>query len=132
MNLWNRQLTQYDNWKIWRIFAIASKKRPIKKVKALSHLKKKIYMKYWYFFWLDLVLEARAEILKKIIGFLEDLKAPKGHFEINWPLVFAHETLHWIIYTLKRSSKTWSLNIECLNEKINSFDHVEKWHWKLD
>ena len=31
---------------------------------------------------------ARAEILeKKIIGFFEDLKTPKGQFEINWPLV---------------------------------------------
>ena len=35
-----------------------------------------------YFF-----LEARAEILKNIVGVLEDLKTPKRHFEINWPLV---------------------------------------------
>ena len=32
-------------------------------------------------------LEARAEILKKNVGFLVYyLKAPKGHFEINSPL----------------------------------------------
>ena len=31
-------------------------------------------------------LKARAEILKKIVGLLIDLKTPKGHFEINWPL----------------------------------------------
>ena len=30
---------------------------------------------------------ARAEILEKILlFFLEDLKKPKGHFKINWPL----------------------------------------------
>ena len=34
------------------------------------------------FFLLNLVLEARAEILTKIV-FLVDLKTPKGHFEIN-------------------------------------------------
>ena len=35
-------------------------------------------------FWFDLFLEARAEILgKRLLGFW---KAPKGHFEINWPL----------------------------------------------
>ena len=34
------QLTQNSNWKIWRISALGSKKRSIKKVKALSYLKK--------------------------------------------------------------------------------------------
>ena len=35
-------------------------------------------------FFYDLFLEARAEILeKKFVGFLGDLKTPKGHFEIN-------------------------------------------------
>jgi hypothetical protein len=33
------------------------------------------------FFWYDLFLEARAEILEKIT------LAPKGDFKINWPLV---------------------------------------------
>ena len=37
-------------------------------------------------FLLDFFLEARAEILEKIsLVFLEDLKTPKGHFEMNWP-----------------------------------------------
>jgi hypothetical protein len=31
----------------------------------------------------DLFLVARPENLKKIVGFLGDLKTPKGHFEIN-------------------------------------------------
>ena len=31
----------------------------------------------------DLFLQARAEMLEKIRGFLGDLKTPKGHFEIN-------------------------------------------------
>ena len=30
--------------------------------------------------------EARAEIRQYLIGFLGDLKAPKNHSEINWPL----------------------------------------------
>ena len=38
------------------------------------------------FFWFDLFLEARAEILKKIVGFLVETMTPKEHFEINWPL----------------------------------------------
>ena len=33
-------LTQNSNWKIWRIYAQASKKRLVKKVKALSYLEK--------------------------------------------------------------------------------------------
>ena len=46
------------------------------------------------FFWFDLSLEDRAEILKKkIVGFLVDWKTPKGHFEINWTFRFANETL---------------------------------------
>ena len=40
------------------------------------------------FFWFDLFLEARAEILKKIllVHILVKTMTPKGHFEINWPL----------------------------------------------
>ena len=45
-------------------------------------------------FWFDLFLEARAEILeKKFIDFLEDLKTPKGHIEIKWPLRTLHSKL---------------------------------------
>ena len=37
-------------------------------------------------FWFDLFLEPRAEIRQKnFVGFLGDLKTPKGHFENNWP-----------------------------------------------
>ena len=66
MNLWNCQLTQNSNWKIRRISALASKKRSIKKVKALSTFifKKKIEIKVIILFLFDLVLEARAEILQ--------------------------------------------------------------------
>ena len=38
------------------------------------------------FFWFDLFLEARVEIMEKNVGFVEDFKTPKGHFKINWPL----------------------------------------------
>ena len=38
-------------------------------------------------FWFGLFLEVRAEILtKKLCFFFVDLKTPKGHFEINWPV----------------------------------------------
>ena len=37
-----------------------------------------------------LFLETRAEILEKnFVGFLEDLKTPKGHFEINRSLAMS-------------------------------------------
>ena len=40
------------------------------------------------FFWFDLFLEARAEILTKdFIAFLVDFRPPKWHLEINWPLL---------------------------------------------
>ena len=46
------------------------------------------------FFWFDLFLEARTEILKKKpIGFLVETMAPKRHFEINWPLKWHHQML---------------------------------------
>ena len=41
------------------------------------------------FFWFDLFLEAREEILKKIIGILVETMTPKGHFEIILPLFSA-------------------------------------------
>ena len=51
-------------------------------------------------FCLDLFLEARAEILTKIsLVFLGDLKTPKGHFEINWPL---QQRIFWSKSTKKR------------------------------
>ena len=37
-------------------------------------------------FWSNLFLEARAEILKKIVGFGVQTLTPKSPFEINWPL----------------------------------------------
>jgi hypothetical protein len=46
---------------------------------------------HFIYFWFNLFSEARAEILKKIVGFVGDLKTSKGHFEINWP--FKRQTL---------------------------------------
>ena len=39
-----------------------------------------------HFFEFDLFLEASAEILNKIVGFLVQTMTPKRPFEINWPL----------------------------------------------
>ena len=38
------------------------------------------------YFWFDHFLEARAEIEKKIVRFLEELKTKKNSSEIYWPL----------------------------------------------
>ena len=46
-------------------------------------------MSIFFFIWP--ILEARAEILEKIVGFLVDLKILKFPFEINWPLDVAAE-----------------------------------------
>ena len=47
------------------------------------------------FFLFDLFLEARAEILTNFFGFLVDLKTPKRHLEINWPLVYVYWHIFW-------------------------------------
>ena len=52
-------------------------------------------------------LEARAEILKNIpLFFWEIFKAPKGHFEINWPLIAAETAANagFLAATLKKFS----------------------------
>ena len=43
-------------------------------------------MKVPLFFWFDLFLEARAEILEKIHWFFGPNDDTKKSFEINWPL----------------------------------------------
>ena len=45
------------------------------------------------FFLFDLFLEPSAEILKKNVGTLVETMTPKGHFEINWPLVEVEKNL---------------------------------------
>ena len=42
-----------------------------------------------FIFWFDHFLETRAEIGKKIVGFLKELKKRKNYSEIFWPLVSA-------------------------------------------
>ena len=75
MSFWCHRLDHNTNEIFSRISALASKKTSNQKVPL--------------FFWFDLFLEARAEILwKNFVGFLGDLKTPKVHFKINWPLGF--------------------------------------------
>ena len=54
------------------------------------------------FFWFDLFLEARAEILEKI---LVQTITPKGHFEITWPLN-PNSCQYPLIYYLKPGTIT--------------------------
>ena len=49
------------------------------------------------FFWFDLFLETRAEILKKLLlVFLVETMEPKRHFEISWPLVEVCLKISWM------------------------------------
>ena len=76
-----------------RISALASKEKSNQKRCVIESKKKSSdqWHKVPLFFWFDLFSEARAEMLenisltwKHLVGFLKDLKTPKGHFEINW------------------------------------------------
>ena len=67
-----------------KISVLASKKRSNQKSSVRESKKPPPISGTKYFFLFDLFLEARTEILKIIsLVFLGDLKAPKGHFEIN-------------------------------------------------
>ena len=73
------------------------------------------------FFWFDLFLEAKAEILEKIsLVFLEDLKTPKGHFKINWPL----SALYFIYWNTKLDTMglgtLWKMSIPTWFQQIFS------------
>ena len=88
------RLDQNTNNFFLRIAALASKNTlNQKRIKALYlFLLFKIYL-IRDFFWFDLFLEARAEILKKILGILVQMMTLKGHFEINWPLETVKSTV---------------------------------------
>ena len=90
MFFWFLQIDQKTNKNFVRISALASKKwSNQKKIRALYTTNWMILFRLSYVhYFFDLAsfyfLEARAEILKKkFVGFLRDLKTPKGHFEIN-------------------------------------------------
>ena len=73
-----------------RISALASKKRSNQKKGALNTTNWRIlfWLSYTTFL-IYLFLEARAEILEKVLlVFWVIWKAPKGHFEINLPLQY--------------------------------------------
>ena len=91
MSFWCLQISQKIHEIFSRISAIASKKRSNQKNKGNLYVP---LIGGFYFdsltllFWFDLFSEARAEILEIISWlFLGDLKTPKGHFKITWPLV---------------------------------------------
>ena len=78
MNLWNHWFSKIcSNWKIWRIYALASLKRgQIKKV-HINILILIYFFKYEsaFTFLIDLFLEARAEILQifqLLFGLIDD------------------------------------------------------------
>ena len=64
-----------------------------------------------YFFDLTLFREKGRNPYKKFVGFLVDLKTPKGHFEINWPLTKISSRKCQIIFlqTIYLRDIFWSL-----------------------
>ena len=109
MSFWCLQISQKYNEIFVRISCLASKKRSNQK--KWEHF---IPLSEWFYFdsltlllWFDLFLESRAEILE---FFFKDLKTPKGHFEINWPL-----TIYRVIYC--KILCAYSMNRAWLNKK---------------
>ena len=73
-------------------------------------------------FWFNLFLEARAEILTKIsLVFLVDLKTPKRHFEINWPLLEDKKAEA----ALRSSSKSETVNSELPIDLVAEAEHFD-------
>ena len=64
---------------------------------------------------------------KNFIGFLGDLKTPKGHFKINWPLVRNfHSTITQLIVQIADAIEKFGSNPKCDRDWIN----VLKTYWK--
>ena len=81
------------------------------------------------------LLEARAEILKKdSLVFLVDLKTPKGHFKIKWPLAFKrYSSQFWVLLHPFPSFITWKINCNWLyffNRKIELQIRDSRLDWK--
>ena len=70
------QIFQKPNEFFSRITALVSKKRSNKR-------KGQFRILFWFSCTTFLICRNPA---KNFVGFLEDLKTPKGHFEIKWPL----------------------------------------------
>ena len=72
------------NQQFWIFLSLPLKRGQIKKSSVRESKKIQCFFLY------DLFLEARAEILEIVsLVFWETLKAPKVHFETNWPLAAA-------------------------------------------
>ena len=72
-----------------RISAPASKKRPNQKNKSTLYHQLDDFILTLLHFFFDLTSFLRGwgrNPYRKFVGFWGDLKTPKGHFDINWPL----------------------------------------------
>ena len=72
-----------------RISALASKKRSNQKIRVLYNANWRIlfWLSYTTFLIWPFFRGYSRNPEKKLVGFLRDLKTPKGQFEINWPLI---------------------------------------------
>ena len=75
----------------FRISALASKKMSNQKIRAhyITNWRILFWLSYTTFLIWPLFTSWGRNPWKNFVGFLEDLKTPKGHFEINWPLDLA-------------------------------------------
>ena len=80
-------------------------------------------------FWFDLFLEARAEILGKIDGFLEEVLTPKGHFEIYWPLL--HNHVQKSIFIPKCLNTFWTDQTSIFALKFEIQENCNHWFFTI-
>ena len=86
MSFWCFQIFQKTNENFSWIAALASKKKSNQKSKGTIYWQlENFILTLTILFWFDLFLLGQKS-WKICDCFLEDLKAPKGHFEIKWPL----------------------------------------------
>ena len=63
----------------------------------------------------DILSSSRAEICQKKVHFLEDLKTPKFHSEINWPLDKVTQSLKYL-HNIKLYGRYVSTNVKNIFE----------------
>ena len=126
MFFWCLQIFQKTNEIFSRISSLAYKKRSNQKISALYTTNWRILFRLSYttFLITPLFRGKGRNPGKKIVVFLEHLKTPKGHFEINWSLAVFSKYWHWpILWFVHRN------NFEDTFSHIflYNFDNVLSW-----
>ena len=127
MSFWCLQIFKKNQQNFSRIPAL-KKRSNQKKIRAL-------YTTNWrIFFWPSYTtfLKARAEILEIFfVDFLEDLKTPRGHFEIDWPLeMFFYSRVVRFLPAASKISSHLLLNRICKKEFV-VFLELKYHQWQM-